>query len=126
MENMCFDHLLMLTIARALSQYPQHPVSTVALKVHLSSDAFLVRESGALSSNVHFLNGRYACEQEVTNLVWSFAKIGSPLSEEASALMDMVPNEVLLQLSDESRRCKVRPTCKSSTSGTEHMNSGLV
>ena len=50
------------------------------------------------------------CEQEVTNLVWSFAKIGGPLSEEASALMDMVPAEVLLQLSDESRRCKARST----------------
>ena len=46
--------------------------------------------------------------QEVTNLVWAYAKIGSPLSEEACALMDMVPAEVLLQLSDDSRRCKVR------------------
>ena len=40
--------------------------------------------------------------------MWSYAKIGSPLSEEACALMDMVPAEVLLQLSDDSRRCKVR------------------
>ena len=49
--------------------------------------------------------------QEITNLVWSFAKLGSPLSEEACALMDMVPAEVLLQLSDDSRRCKVRSIC---------------
>jgi len=42
--------------------------------------------------------------------VWSYAKIGSPLSEEACALLDMVPNEVLRHLSDESRRVKVRPS----------------
>ena len=52
---------------------------------------------------------RAARVQEITNLVWAFAKIGSPLSEEACALMDMVPAEVLLQLGDESRRSKVRP-----------------
>ena len=40
--------------------------------------------------------------------MWSYAKIGSPLSEEACALLDMVPNEVLRHLSDESRRVKVR------------------
>ena len=39
--------------------------------------------------------------------MWSYAKIGSPLSEEACALLDMVPNEVLRHLSDESRRVKV-------------------
>ncbi len=58
--------------------------------------------------------------QEITNLVWSYAKIGSPLSEEACALLDMVPNEVLRHLSDESRRVKVRFAPQTYTGSVRH------
>ncbi|KAK9811789.1 hypothetical protein WJX72_010082 [[Myrmecia] bisecta] len=47
--------------------------------------------------------------QELTNMVWAFAKLGGPLGPDVVALLDLVPSEVVRQLTDGMRSMKVKP-----------------